>query len=60
MSQRSTGILRTHLISQVGPHLEGQEVGLAGWVYRYRDLGSVVFIVLRDATGILQLSLIHI
>jgi len=38
----------------VGPHLEGQEVGLAGWVYRYRDLGSVVFIVLRDATGILQ------
>lgn len=45
---------RTHLISQVGPDLEGQEVGLAGWVYRYRDLGSVVFIVLRDATGIIQ------
>ncbi len=45
---------RTHLISQVGPDLEGQEVGLAGWVYRYRDLGSVIFIVLRDATGIIQ------
>ncbi|RLG37743.1 MAG: asparagine--tRNA ligase, partial [Thermoproteota archaeon] len=54
MSSGSGEVARTHLISQVGPDLEGQEVGLAGWVYRYRDLGSVVFIVLRDATGIIQ------
>ncbi|MCE4620057.1 MAG: asparagine--tRNA ligase [Desulfurococcales archaeon] len=33
----------------------GQRARVRGWVYRYRDLGSKVFIVLRDPEGILQL-----
>ncbi|MET1102219.1 MAG: asparagine--tRNA ligase [Pyrodictiaceae archaeon] len=33
----------------------GSIARVRGWVYRYRDLGSKVFIVLRDPEGILQL-----
>ncbi len=34
---------------------EGALVRLRGWVYRWRDLGKRVFIVLRDSEGIIQL-----
>lgn len=34
----------------------GQEVKVCGWVQRQRDLGSLIFIDLRDRTGIVQLA----
>lgn len=34
----------------------GQEVTVYGWAQRQRDLGNLIFIDLRDRTGILQLS----
>ena len=32
----------------------GKNVNLHGWIYRTRSSGNIVFMVIRDATGILQ------
>ncbi|ASJ01028.1 asparagine--tRNA ligase [Thermococcus gorgonarius] len=40
--------------ADVRPELEGKRVKLAGWVYRKREVGKKVFIVLRDSSGIVQ------
>ena len=34
----------------------GQEVSVCGWVQRQRNLGGLIFVDLRDRTGLLQLS----
>lgn len=39
----------------VGESLVGQEVIVAGWVHHRRDHGGVIFIDLRDRTGLVQL-----
>ncbi|MGB9635342.1 MAG: OB-fold nucleic acid binding domain-containing protein, partial [Candidatus Micrarchaeia archaeon] len=33
---------------------DGKEVEFSGWVYRHRVASNLVFIILRDPTGILQ------
>lgn len=46
---------RTHWCGDVTEALVGQRVKVAGWVHRRRDHGGLVFIDVRDRTGILQL-----
>ncbi|MCW8871310.1 aspartate--tRNA ligase [Pseudomonadota bacterium] len=46
--------MRTHLCGQVTERLADQSVQLCGWVDRRRDLGGLIFIGLRDHTGIVQ------
>ena len=54
MSLSESGTLRTHQCGRVTEVLEGQEIRLAGWAGRIRDMGGVVFIDLRDRYGIVQ------
>ena len=51
-----TGLKRTDYCGTLRPADIGREVVVAGWVQRQRDLGSLIFIDLRDKTGIVQLA----
>ena len=45
---------RTHYNGRLGLEEVGQKVTLLGWVHKWRNLGSIMFIDLRDKTGIVQ------
>jgi aspartyl-tRNA synthetase len=47
-------VLRTHPAGSLRTTDAGQKVRLAGWVARRRDHGGVIFIDLRDASGVSQ------
>jgi aspartyl-tRNA synthetase len=46
---------RTHWAGELRAGEVGQEVRVAGWVHRRRDHGGLIFIDVRDRTGLLQL-----
>ncbi|MBQ8741612.1 MAG: aspartate--tRNA ligase [Clostridia bacterium] len=50
------GLKRTHYCGTLTKNEIGQEVVVCGWVQRQRDLGALIFVDLRDRTGIVQLA----
>ncbi len=49
------GLKRTHYCTDLGEKQIGETITVMGWVQKRRDLGKLIFIDLRDRTGILQL-----
>ena len=48
--------VRTHTCGALRAADAGSDVRLGGWVHRKRDLGELVFVDLRDRTGLIQIS----
>ena len=47
---------RTHMCGTLNLSNAGQEVVLNGWVAKRRNLGGLIFVDLRDKTGIVQVT----
>jgi aspartyl-tRNA synthetase len=48
------GLKRTHYCTDIDENIINQEVVIMGWVNKRRDLGQLIFITLRDRTGVVQ------
>lgn len=55
MAESMRGLRRTHRCTEVSRKNIGETVTVMGWVQRRRNLGSLIFIDLRDRSGLLQL-----
>ena len=45
---------RTHFAKQLNEEIIGQNVNVAGWIEDIRDIGKIIFLVIRDITGPIQ------
>ncbi len=54
MAENIQGMKRTHRCAEVTAADVGHDITVMGWVQKRRDLGALLFIALRDRSGILQ------
>ena len=55
MAESTQGLHRTCRCAEVTTQMVGSEVTLMGWVQKARDKGGIIFVDLRDRSGIMQL-----
>ena len=55
MAESMQGLHRTCRCAEVTTQMIGSEVTLMGWVQKARDKGGIIFVDLRDRSGIMQL-----
>lgn len=55
MAESMQGMKRSHRCTEVTKEMVGSEVTVMGWVQKRRNLGSLIFIDLRDRSGLLQI-----
>lgn len=55
MAESMRGLRRSHRCTEVSSANIGEKVTVMGWVQRRRNLGSLIFIDLRDRSGLLQI-----
>ena len=55
MAESMQGLHRTHRCAEISQENVGEVVTVMGWVQKRRNLGSLIFIDLRDRSGLLQL-----
>ncbi|MEM3227924.1 MAG: amino acid--tRNA ligase-related protein, partial [Candidatus Micrarchaeaceae archaeon] len=46
--------LRSHYAKELSAAMDGKEVVLCGWVHEVRNVGKIIFLILRDSTGMVQ------
>ena len=55
MAESMKGLKRTHRCTEVSNKNIGETVTVMGWVQKRRNLGSLIFVDLRDRSGLLQI-----
>ena len=55
MAESMQGLKRTHRCTEVSTANIGQEVTVMGWVQKSRNKGGIIFVDLRDRSGLLQI-----
>lgn len=55
MAESMKGLKRSHRCTEVGKEQIGERVTVMGWVQKRRNLGSLIFVDLRDRSGLLQI-----
>ena len=55
MAESMKGLKRTHRCAEVTKSDISTEIIAMGWVQKRRNLGSLIFVDLRDRSGILQI-----
>ncbi|KZX16190.1 asparagine--tRNA ligase [Methanobrevibacter cuticularis] len=56
MTRLSNDWRRTHYTKDVDESLTGENITVMGWIHEIRDLGGIIFVLIRDRDGMIQLT----
>lgn len=57
MAESMTGLKRTHRCAELSEANIGEKVTIMGWVQKNRNKGGLVFVDVRDRSGLIQVFL---